>query len=479
MIPVSQRSARATFAERVIFAGLLLLLAVVPLPFGADRPWAWSLLSGSVGVLLLAWGILATQSRSYQAASIRPILPAVALFVLVLAWIAVQASGLAPPEWRHPLWSAAESALGAPVAGGVSLDRHQTWTAMMRLMSYGGIFLLTFQLCMSTDRSVRLIRMLIGMTLIYACYGLFVESTGANLVLWYAKVGAIGDLSSTFLDRDAFASYAGLGLICAVALLFRPSMRHGDLESSWRFATRAIADFFFARSWTVMLGACVLFAAIVMTHSRAGLAVTLLGTGAFLAILAWARGRRKIALVAIAVMGVASSSLFAIAGGATDGGLGPATTVAAERDEAYARTVSAIAGAPILGTGYGTYAEVFAMQRGAMQRGDELRTPIPGVRNTYLENALEIGIPAAVALVLAVGWIVLICFSAVLRHGRAAFLPCLGVGATVLAGAHGAVDYSLQIPAVAATYAAILGAACAQSFRLEIPERRTDERRAG
>ena len=84
------------------------------------------------------------------------------------------------------------------------------------------------------------------------------------------------------LFRSAFASYAGLGLICAIALLFRPSMRRGDLESSWRFATRAIVDFFFARSWTVMLGACVLFAAILQTPSRAGLPVPLLRTGPFL-----------------------------------------------------------------------------------------------------------------------------------------------------------------------------------------------------
>ena len=53
-----------------------------------------------------------------------------------------------------------------------------------------------------------------------------------------------------------------------------------------------------------------------------------------------------------------------------------------------------------------------------------------------------------------------------------------GAAATVLAGAHGAVDFGIQIPAVAATYAAIMGAACAQAFRLEIPEHRTGERRA-
>jgi O-antigen ligase len=110
--------------------------------------------------------------------------------------------------------------------------------------------------------------------------------------------------------------------------------------------------------------------------------------------------------------------------------------------------------------------------------GDGPKAPSGGAHNTYLENALEIGIPATVALVLSIGWIVLICYSSVLRHRRAAFLPCLGVAATVLAGAHGAVDFGIQIPAVAATYAAIMGAACAQAFRLEIPEHRTGERRA-
>ncbi len=469
MILLTKRSARATFAERVVFAGLLLLLALVPLPFGADRPWAWSLFSGSIGGLLLCWGILAARSRSYQAASIRPLLPAVGLFVLVVLWIAVQASGVVPPEWRHPLWSATEAALGKSVGGGVSLDEHRTWTAMMRLMCYGGVFLLSFQLCMSTGRSERLIRMLIGMTLIYACYGLFVQSAGIDKVLWYAKAEGLGDLSSTFLDGDAFAAYAGLGLLCALALLFRPTMRRGDLETGWRFATRALADFFFARTWTMMLGVSVLFGAVLMTHSRAGLAVALLGAGAYLAIMAWVRRRKIVAVVAVAVMAVAASSLLAIGGGP-----GSAPSAAIERGEAYARTVNAIAAAPFLGTGYGTYGRV-----AGMHRSDGPEAPSVRARNTFLENALEIGIPATAALVLSVGWIVLICFSSVLRHRRAAFLPCLGVGATVLVGAHGAVDHGIQIPAVAATYAAIMGAACAQAFRLEIPERRTGERRAG
>ena len=468
MLVLTKRSARATVAERIVFAGFLLTLALIPLPFGADRPWAWSLFAVSVGGLMLCWGILAARSRSYQAASIRPLLPAVGLFVLVVLWVAIQASGLVPADWRHPLWSATEAALGRPVGGGVSLDEHRTWTAMMRLMCYGSVFLLSFQLCISSDRSERLIRMLIGMTMVYACYGLFVQSAGIDKVLWYTKDDGAGQLSSTFLDPDAFAAYAGLGLLCALALLFRPTMRKGDLESSWKFATRALADFFFARTWTMLLGVSVLFGAVLMTYSRTGLAVALLGAGAYLAVMAWVRKGRNVSIVAVAVMGVAVSSLLAMAGGP-----GATAIVAAERAEAYSQTVNAISAEPTFGTGYGTYEFIVGMLRGG---GPE--TLPRRINNTYLENAVEIGIPATVALLLSIGWIVLLCYASVLRHRRAAYLPCLGVAATVLVGAYGAVDDGIQIPAVVATYAAILGAACAQAFRLEIPERRTDERRA-
>ena len=59
-----------------------------------------------------------------------------------------------------------------------------------------------------------------------------------------------------------------------------------------------------------------------------------------------------------------------------------------------------------------------------------------------------------------------------------AYRNLFGIAATVTTGLHATVDYSLQIPAVAIVYAAILGAACAQSLRLELPRRRDTERRA-
>ena len=74
------------FAERCIFAALVALLVFAPLPFGSDQAWAASLIAMVVGLLLFAWGVFAALSRDHQPASLRPILPAIALFVLVIVW---------------------------------------------------------------------------------------------------------------------------------------------------------------------------------------------------------------------------------------------------------------------------------------------------------------------------------------------------------------------------------------------------------
>ncbi|HEU4735612.1 MAG TPA: hypothetical protein VFS48_01115, partial [Solirubrobacterales bacterium] len=59
-----------------------------------------------------------------------------------------------------------------------------------------------------------------------------------------------------------------------------------------------------------------------------------------------------------------------------------------------------------------------------------------------------------------------------LRRRRSnALYPCLGIAATTLVGLHALLDFSLEIPAIAVTYAAILGA-CSGRLRPPIPGER-------
>ena len=65
---------------------------------------------------------------------------------------------------------------------------------------------------------------------------------------------------------------------------------------------------------------------------------------------------------------------------------------------------------------------------------------------------------------LSIIWLSVICLRGVWVRRRNWLYPALGFGASVLVGAHAFVDFSLQIPAVAYTYALMLSVGVAQSF---------------
>jgi O-antigen ligase len=95
--------------------------------------------------------------------------------------------------------------------------------------------------------------------------------------------------------------------------------------------------------------------------------------------------------------------------------------------------------------------------------------------NTYLENALELGIPAAAMLCLAIALIAVQCFLGVGRRRRDFVFPALACAVSVQVAVHSLVDFSLQIPAVAAAYALVLGLGYAQSWSSDVPSSRAYE----
>jgi O-antigen ligase len=93
-----------------------------------------------------------------------------------------------------------------------------------------------------------------------------------------------------------------------------------------------------------------------------------------------------------------------------------------------------------------------------------LSSPFDKAHTTYLELAFDLGVPVATALVLAVVWIAVRCLSGLSERRQERELTGLGVGASVTVGIHALFDFSLQIPGVTIVFAALLGAAWAQSW---------------
>jgi O-antigen ligase len=125
----------------------------------------------------------------------------------------------------------------------------------------------------------------------------------------------------------------------------------------------------------------------------------------------------------------------------------------------WAAATQAIREHPWFGTGLGTFRDVYPLYADKF-----VPYIVDRVHSDYLELALGLGVPAASLWVLAIAWLLLRCVAGIARRRRRRIYAIAAVGATVLIGLHSLVDFSLQMPAVAVLFAAILGVGLAQAF---------------
>ena len=212
----------------------------------------------------------------------------------------------------------------------------------------------------------------------------------------------------------------------------------------------------------ILLGAWfVLAVALLLTESRAGTAASVLALLVFFSTLAMRRGvsARSLILPA-AVLTLAAAALADLSGEGLERRLWTTRADWETRSEIYEQTGKAIRDAPVFGTGLGTFEAVYRVYRTG-----RIGATVAMAHNDYLEIALELGVPAAVCFLGALAGLALVCAAGIFTRRRNTALPATGFAACVLVGTHALVDFSLQIPAVAATFALVLGAAVAQSWR--------------
>ncbi|MBC7286242.1 O-antigen ligase family protein [Hoeflea sp.] len=458
--PESTRS-----AERALLYALIAIVALTPLPLASNRPVPAALLALASGGLLCLWGFMAATRRIAVAMPAARLRAPLALFGLTSIWIFVQWLPVLPLAWADPIWTEASAALGTPLAGRLSVNPEATLTGLMHLLSYGAIFWLALQLTRPSEHTRLAITSVTFIGAAYTLYGLIVYVTGNEWLLIYRKWAYTNALSSTFVNRNSFATFAGLCLLCATAL-FINSFRHLmiiDRPARQRAVLIAGTIFGAAGMWrlaTVFL----LMIALTLTGSRAGIASSIVGL--LVLLLTYLRGaalRIWHVLFVTALIGGAMVIALAIGGDLLAERLtrADAELAGSSRSTVYTTTIGAIKTAPWTGTGYGTYRDAFAAYR------PEALSSIffwDKAHNTYLENALELGVPAALTLNLAILLLALDALRGLWRRRKDRTGPALGVAATALVAAHSFFDFSLQIPAVALLYAFMLGFAVSQSW---------------
>jgi hypothetical protein len=452
---------------QLVFRLMLFSVLLAPFPFASVLPWGWGLLMASVGVSLAGWfycygqGSVAITLRPWQVTLL------FAPPLVALLWCLVQAGTFAPANWNNPVWHEASLALGISLPGHISLTPDRTLTLASRLCLYGGVFWLAANLGRDPANARKAVAYFSWAVTLYAAYGLLIFFAGNHSILWTSKFAYLDDLTSTFVNRNNYATFAGLGLICVVARGF--ISLHDYLNTS-RNKLERMRNFiaFMEKKGAIYLGQVfVIFSSLLLSHSRAGLAATMFGVLALFVAFAFSKigarrsktesGSKLPMRVALAFLGVVML-FYAASGQGIDARLGATDLGVEERPLVYHLTMEAISDQPLLGGGLGSFESVFRLYRTA-----KVLSIYDYAHDTYLETTLELGLLATLLLAVPIVAAFVECVRGIRVRRKDLLSPCVGIGASTLVWLHAVVDFSIQIPAVAVSYALLMGLAVAQS----------------
>ena len=447
-------------AESAIFWLFLGALAWTPFWYGSNVLVAWGVNAVLFPGLAALYEVSILIRRDSHPIGIRKLAIPAALFLAVVLWIVFQNISWDHSPLAHPIWAMAADALERPVRGSISVNRDLTTLALLRLITAASVFWVAVQLCRNGTRANVLIISVAVIVCLYAAYGLMIFALNAGGVSWL-EISAKNDfVTSTFINRNSFATFAGIGLvaICGMILqVYRDRLStHGG---QWRIRIASFIETTGQEGAALLGGAFVILVALLLTGSRGGIIATGFGL-LILGVLTFAPGKRFRPVEAMIAGAVLVTVTLLAFGDVFIGSIAERGVSDAGRMAVYMITLRSIFDMPWLGYGYGTFADVFPMYR---DRSIGVQGTWEQAHNTYLEVFQGLGLVFGTMLVACVLLLVLCCIRGAITRQRNVTVPRVAAAAAFLVGMHALVDFSLQIQAVALTFIAVLGAGVAQS----------------
>ncbi len=438
-----------------IQVGLIVLILWTPLPFasvGPDAVFGIEIFAIVLGAA--AWTIVLLDRNAFPRPARVAMVPALALLligVLQLVPLGQGWSALVAPRVHEvreligqtvPIGPPSRASL-TPAAGIDALSRLAAYVWIAFAAAVG----------LRTRSALRWVAITIAVSAsLQGLYGAFELLSGRQHILGYAKEFYTNEATGTFVNRNHFASYLAMAMPLTLALLTNPIS--GARFPGWRQRLLRLLD------GRVLLRALLLAAlgciwiGVVLSYSRAGLAVAVIGT-AIAGFGLW--GRRLLFWLLVGSLAIPTVFLLyqdVRAPGARLSDLAVDARSDRGRLPVWRETTRIAIDHWAIGTGFGSFDAAFPLYRPA-----SIHVRWNHAHNDWLQAAAEGGWLTPI-LLLAIG-VPVFRRRAGRSSSRLARAIRLGALAGLLAVAlHSLVDFPLKIPAIAVLAAILIGIRC-------------------
>lgn len=437
---------------RHLFTAYLALLVLAPIPLGSNRPWAWALLELWVFVLAIAWLFGYLRGKHGGNAAFIKSWPMLACSAVWLAYVWLQLVPLPlevlkalSPQAAH--WHALAAGPGGLDAAPLTLDRHGTLHGALKSTAYLAFFGLSLLLLDRRERVATAAFTLVASGFAQAMFG------GLS-----ALTDPLGESAhGTFVNRNHYAAYLVMCLSVGIGVLI--ANLTGAVSRTWKQFLRNVIALILSPRMLLRLALVVMVIALVLTRSRMGnmsFFASLLAAGAIGLAFSKRATRSMVVLIAslIVIDVFVVGTYFGVERVVER--IEQTRLETEDRDEIARSALNLWRDYPAFGSGLGSFHAVIPGYW-----GDIPGSPYTHAHNDYLQFAGEVGVIGASLL----GAMLLMSLLAALRAQQVRTDPLMrGISFGSLMGMialmiHSAVDFSLQIPAIALTFMLVLALA--------------------
>jgi hypothetical protein len=446
--------------ERLRHASICLFVAILffaAFPLGSARDWAWSPLAFLIGLIAIVYGTGAVWRPVKGGVPVVPLLPAAILFCAALVWQFSQTVPLHAGLAINPAIDEAFATLGRGPSHRIAVDPEYAHTRSMLWLCYGSIFLIVSDVACDVRQARRFLLALAASGTVVTLYSFGARMAAALKGGLEALIPQISDdFSGTFVNRNNYATYVGVCALIVIALIGAEGPSSMSRPLPFRLRLRQWAVRLSGATGVYLAMLTILLAGLLQSGSRGGMVAFMSGLVVFLLL----RIRRPLLILTIVTLIVGLLMSLPSAHLLLDRFIWLAEGPRDERTRLYALTIEGISLRPWTGWGMGSFEGVYSL----LQPLDLANFYYVMAHDSYLELALDLGVPAAAALPLAILWIMGRCAMGLRERYRHKEFSMLAISATVLVGVHSLFDFSLQLPAVAMCFATLLGVGWAQSW---------------